>query len=108
MQSMTGYGRGQSTHADTKLAVEIQSVNKRQIEIVVNLPPTLTALETDVRAAVASRVHRGRVVVTIINESTITRPAPKVNEPLARAYLEALRRLQASLGLSNEVSVDTL
>jgi uncharacterized protein (TIGR00255 family) len=65
-------------------------------------------LETDVRAAVARRVQRGRITVTVANESSIAALAPKVNEPLARAYLEVLKRLQASLGLSHEVGIDTL
>ena len=108
MHSMTGYGRGQAIHAGTKLAVEAQSVNKRQMEVVMNLPPALAALEADLRAAVTRRVHRGRLVINAVRESIAAGPVPKVNEPLARAYLEALRRLQGSLGFDDGISLDAL
>ena len=38
MHSMTGYGRGQVMSEGTKVIAEIQSVNKRQTEILINLP----------------------------------------------------------------------
>lgn len=110
MHSMTGYGRGHSTCAGVKLAVEIQSVNKRQIDLAVNLPSTLAALEADVRAAVTRRVHRGRLTVSVMTEPGAAGAGPvvKINEPLAHAYLKAFKRLQASLDLTGEVSLDTL
>ncbi|MBV8901181.1 MAG: YicC family protein [Verrucomicrobia bacterium] len=108
MHSMTGYGRGQSTCAGVKLAVEIQSVNKRQIDLAINLPATLAVFEADVRAAVARRVHRGRLTVTVVIESGAAGPIVKINESLAHAYLKAFRGLQVSLGLNSEVSLDTL
>ena len=38
MHSMTGYGRGQAISQSAKMTAEIQSVNKRQTEILINLP----------------------------------------------------------------------
>jgi uncharacterized protein (TIGR00255 family) len=105
---MTGYGRGQSTCAGVKLAVEVQSVNNRQIDLAINLPAALAAFEADVRAAVARRVHRGRLTVTVVIEPGAAGPIVKINEPLAHAYLKAFRGLQVSLGLNSEVSLDTL
>ena len=108
MHSMTGYGRGQSTCDGVKLAVEIQSVNKRQIDLAINLPPALTGFEVDVRTAVTRRVHRGRLTVAVMAEPGTAGPVVKINEALARAYLKSFRSLQASLGLTGEVSLDTL
>ncbi|MBV9998593.1 MAG: YicC family protein [Verrucomicrobia bacterium] len=108
MHSMTGYGRGHSTCAGVKLAVEIQSVNKRQIDLAINLPSALAASEADVRAAVTRRVHRGRLTVSVVADPGAAGPVVKINEPLAHAYLKAFKGLQASLGLTGEVSLDTL
>ena len=39
MRSMTGYGRGQSVHDGAKFSVELNSVNRKQSDVVVSLPP---------------------------------------------------------------------
>ena len=39
MKSMTGYGRGESSAAEAKVVVELKSVNRKQSELVVMLPP---------------------------------------------------------------------
>ena len=65
MHSMTGYGRGQAMSKGTKVTAEIQSVNKRQTEILINLPSALTSLENDLRAKIDRSLHRGRIIVTI-------------------------------------------
>ena len=50
---------------ETTVTAEIQSVNKRQTEILINLPSALTSLESDLRAKIDRSLHRGRIIVTI-------------------------------------------
>ena len=38
MRSMTGYGRGESERGGAKISVEVNSVNRKQSDIVINLP----------------------------------------------------------------------
>ena len=49
MKSMTGYGRGDSSAKGMQLAVEISSVNRRQVEVAVSLTNELDSLEADLR-----------------------------------------------------------
>jgi len=49
MRSMTGYGRGESERDGAKICVEVNSVNRKQSDIVINLPRELSALEPRVR-----------------------------------------------------------
>ena len=42
---MTGYGRAETDHAGTKFSVELNSVNRKQSDIVINLPRDLAELE---------------------------------------------------------------
>ena len=58
MRSMTGYGRGESDRGGVRISVEVNSVNRRQSDIVINLPRELAALEPRVRQAVSERVQR--------------------------------------------------
>jgi len=57
---MTGYGRGESDRGGAKISVEVNSVNRKQSDIVINLPRELSALEPRVRQLVGERLTRGR------------------------------------------------
>jgi len=56
MRSMTGYGRGQSAHNGTKFTVELNSVNRKQSDVTVNLPRELSVLEPGVRDVINAQV----------------------------------------------------
>ena len=66
---MTGFGRAE--HATEKLIarVEIASVNRKQADIVFNLPRELGELEAGMRKIVLGEISRGRVNVSIRLES---------------------------------------
>ena len=65
MRSMTGYGRGDADHAGTKFSVELNSVNRKQSDIVINLPRDLAALEPRIRQAINEKISRGRMNVLV-------------------------------------------
>ena len=95
---MTGYGRGESEREGAKINVEITSVNRRQSDIVINLPRELSAFEPRVRQAVADRVTRGRtnVVITFDRSANAARNLA-LDSALARSYHESMRALQKDL-----------
>jgi uncharacterized protein (TIGR00255 family) len=75
-------------------------VNHRFCEILVRMPRDLAALEDRVRAAVQSRVLRGRVDVTILREDRALRPKTvRADVELARAYAQALQEIAGVLGV---------
>ena len=51
MRSMTGYGHGETDYNGTKFTVELNTVNRKQSDIVINLPRDLVALASGLRAA---------------------------------------------------------
>jgi uncharacterized protein (TIGR00255 family) len=108
MHSMTGHGRGQALSDGIKITAEIQSVNKRQTEILVNLPSALASMETEVRAKIDRSLHRGRVVVTVSASGAPGRNRPIVDADLARSYLARFKQLQKELALPGEISIETL
>ena len=111
MHSMTGYGSGRATPAEgAPCAVEIQSVNRRQAEIVINLPRELASLEPAVREIVNARVARGRVVVNVLPQP---RPgananAPAIDRAAARSYYQAMVALKEELGAGGEISIEAV
>ena len=54
MNSMTGFGRGEARQEGATWVVECSSVNRKQLEVAVNLPRDLSDLETNVRNQVAA------------------------------------------------------
>ena len=109
---MTGYGSGRSTAGDgTRCSVEIQSVNRKQSELMINLPRDLGSLEPKVREAINARVARGRLVINVQHQAravTEGQHAPALDVVVARAYYQAMLALQRELGARGEVSIETI
>ena len=61
---MTGYGRGETDHDGTKFTVELNSVNRKQSDVVVNLPRDLVELEPRIRQTINENISRGRTNAT--------------------------------------------
>ena len=65
LKSMTAYGRGVSVFPYGRFTVEIQSVNRRFLEINIGLPRLFMRFEVDVRKQIAACIARGTVNVAI-------------------------------------------
>jgi uncharacterized protein (TIGR00255 family) len=106
---MTGYGRGEAECEGAKLSVELSTVNRKQSEIVINLPRDLAELEARIRQAINARISRGRtnVLVALHQGSNGTRRLA-LDVSLARSYHDAMRALQKELGAPGEITIDTV
>ena len=108
MHSMTGYGRAQASTEEVAVVVEIQAVNKRQTEVILNLPDSLSPWESEIRAIVDRAIGRGRITVNFNLEFTSPQVEPVLNRQLAKSYLTAFKALQSELHLNGEITIDTL
>ncbi len=110
MRSMTGYGSGRATAANgAQCAVEVQSVNRKQAELMINLPRDLSSLEPAVREIVNSRVARGRLVINVnpqARAAATVATAPALDVAAARAYYQAMLALQKELGAGGEIGIE--
>jgi len=106
---MTGYGRGEADHAGTKISVELNSVNRKQSDIVINLPRDLAMLEPRIRQAINEKISRGRMNVMIgLQENANGAGALALDTALARSYHEAMRTLQKELSAPGEITIGTI
>ena len=109
MRSMTGYGRGQSVRNGSKFTVELNSVNRKQSDVVVTLPRELAELEPRVRDVINAEVTRGRLnVVIACHQSTHANCVPALDTALARSYYSAMLDLKKELGASGEIGIETI
>jgi uncharacterized protein (TIGR00255 family) len=106
---MTGYGRGDADHGGTKFSVELNSVNRKQSDIVINLPRDLAELEPRIRQTINENISRGRTNATITfhNGSNGARNLT-LDTTLARSYHEAMRALQKELNAPGEITISTI
>ncbi|MCC6128104.1 MAG: YicC family protein [Chlamydiae bacterium] len=63
--SMTGFGRSSLEASFGKLTLEIQSVNRKHLEISVSLPKEYTRFESDLRKWISEKISRGQVSVRV-------------------------------------------
>ncbi|MEA3209214.1 MAG: hypothetical protein QOE70_2271 [Chthoniobacter sp.] len=106
---MTGYGRGQSVHNGSKFSVELNSVNRKQSDVVVTLPRELSEMEPRVRDVINAEVSRGRLnVVVAVHRSVGSNSALALDRELARIYYKSMLDLQKELGATGEITIDTI
>ena len=102
---MTGFGCGEALNDDLIYRVEVASVNRKQADIVVNLPRELSSLDSRIRKQVSEVISRGRINVGISLKSVESKGGSlSINLPLAKEYTEAITKLEDHLGLNGLVS----
>lgn len=105
MQSMTGFGRGEAVIDGVVWRVEVSSVNRKQLEILVQLPRELAELEAALRGRIAERLSRGRLQAAFsVDRGSSSNAQLRVDEALAEQYAAAFGRLAARLGLAAGVT----
>jgi len=99
MRSMTGFGRGTHTTDQWLASVETSSINRKQIEIVTNLPRLVQPLETNIRQTISPHISRGRIQISIKLESPDGSPtsAIQIKAELAQALESAFAKLSSIL-----------
>jgi len=108
VRSMTGFGRAEGRGDTVVVSVEARSVNHRHLDIAIRLPRALAALELDARRAIAGRLERGRVDVSVQVTTAAGQLTQRVvaDAALAREYVGRARALAVELagsGVSGEV-----
>ena len=109
MRSMTGYGHGETDYNGTKFTVELNTVNRKQSDIVINLPRDLVSLEPQIRQTINENISRGRTnVVVAYQNGSAARRELALDVDLARSYHDAMRALQKQLNAPGEITIATI
>ena len=62
---MTGFGRGEYATSALIARVELSSINRKQAEVVVQMPRIYSELEADIRKLALEKISRGRLTINI-------------------------------------------
>ncbi|MFH1066323.1 MAG: YicC/YloC family endoribonuclease [bacterium] len=109
MKSMTGYGFAEIKRGGLRLTAEISSVNKKGLDLTINLPRQLASLEARLRELVQKKLTRGRVVVNVdVAEANKKTPQLPIREDVLKAHQRALQKLARKLRCSDELPLPFL
>ncbi len=90
---MTGFGRAEGTVGERKVSVEMRSLNSKQLDLLVRLPPAHRDREAELRAWLAERVVRGKVEVHVALDAPRTAKRPLPDTASVRLQYEQLKVL---------------
>lgn len=110
LRSMTGYGRGEATAKGLHVEVELNSVNRKQLEVRISLPRAWQSLESRVVELVQESISRGQVSGSILVQvsEALRAKSLRVNQALAAVYVKELRKTAKALKLSDDLSASML
>jgi uncharacterized protein (TIGR00255 family) len=102
---MTGYGRGTAAVGGLRVEVRVTSVNRKQLDVQVNIAREFAELEPRLQSAVRGIISRGRIMllVDVVRSAAVRRQEVRVDEDLAAAYQAALQKATKRLGLPDKV-----
>ena len=105
IKSMTGYGSAKGAAGGLEISVEVKSVNNRYLDASVRMPRSFLFAEDAVKSAIGRHISRGKVDMFInVDSSASDDMCVKINEPLLRGYLDAIRLISDKYGLVNDLT----
>lgn len=96
---MTGYAKLQCLLGDKKLNIEIKTLNSKQLDLIVKLPPLLRSRELEVRTLLG-QLERGKVECTVSEEAGGSEVA--LNEELLSSRYHALCTAAERMGAKTD------
>lgn len=105
IKSMTGYGGAKGSVEGLEISVELKSVNNRYLDTSVRLPRSFIFVEDAIKAAVQRHISRGKVDVFVsVDSSAAGDMVVRINEPLLKGYIEAIRHISEEYTLPNDMT----
>lgn len=105
MNSMTGFAVVEEVGDEREFHVEIRSVNNRFLEVSVNQPASLNALEGEIKKCIGTVARRGKVEVTVRIRQAEGHRQVRVDHELVKAARKALDEVRAAAGITEEPSL---
>lgn len=109
IKSMTGFGRAMADDEKRSFLVEIRGVNHRYLDFSIRMPKSLLSLEDRVRKEISKVISRGKLDVFITYKNYAKEDvAVETNKILAKGYVDALRSIQETFALKDDISVSLI
>ncbi len=101
IKSMTGYGRMICELPNKKINIEIRSLNSRQLDINIKIPPIYKEKEVEIRNILSTRLDRGKIELSFNIESSQPDRTTQFNIPIIEEYFKQLHSISSNFGVEN-------
>ncbi|MDP4285464.1 MAG: YicC/YloC family endoribonuclease [Bacteroidota bacterium] len=108
LRSMTGFGRAEETMNDKTYLVEIKSLNGKQLDINLRIPPLLKPYEFDIRSLLQESLLRGTVECLIVIKQNGSAKPVVINTDLIKAYYQQIQELATDLSIDTNSVLSAL
>jgi uncharacterized protein (TIGR00255 family) len=93
---------------DKVFLVEVKSLNGKQFDLRITIPPLLKPFEFDIRNALQESLQRGSVECIIYLKQNGSAKPVTINTDLAKAYFQPIAELSKDLGLDTSTVLSAL
>ena len=93
---MTGFGKATVNCEEKTIAIEIRSLNSKQLDLNTRITALLREKENEMRTLVTKELERGKIDLCVYIEKTMN-PAVAIDDNLAKAYFEKFTELSKSV-----------
>ena len=110
MQSMTGFGRADSSAGGVHLDISVKSVNGRYLDVRAHLPKKYISLESEIQKIAKKHFSRGTVDIYVqrSTQGTVGSGGSRFQEKVAAEWVKDLRKILKSLKINNDVTARDL
>jgi len=98
IKSMTGFGKAICELPDKLVTVEIKTLNSKQLDMHLRLPPLYKEKEPEIRQFISQYLERGKVELNLNIENTGPTSNYSFNHQLAETYYTELKQMASRIG----------
>ncbi len=108
--SMTGFGKAEANFENKNIAIEIRSLNSKQLDVYTRIPSEYKDKNLEIRNFLKEELQRGKVDFSISVNTVGEEGTKELNQELAKKYYEQLAAFSAKIGvdIATENILDTL
>ena len=105
---MTGFGRAEQTMGDKTFVVELKSLNGKQFELQLKLPPLLKPYEFEIRNMLQENLLRGTIDCYVNLKQNGTAKPVVINTDLIKSYYSQIKILAHELDIDTNAVLSSL
>ena len=102
IHSMTGYGKAEATISGKKITIQIKSLNSKQADVNVKVPPLFKDQELTFRKEIAKQLQRGKIEMYLSYEASESEKGYQIDEVVFDRYFNQLNQLNKTYSLNND------
>jgi len=99
IQSMTGFGKAAFEYEGKKIAVEIKSLNSKQMDISTRVASQYREKDIEIRNELSHKLERGKIDFLLYIDNSGKEAATQINQSLVASYYNQIKSTSETLGI---------